>query len=290
MTIYDTKFKGKFEFREPVEKDIVKIINGLSNTRRMVRDEDLLEELTGEYFGIEGEFYVPENSDDETAVIDCNNPPSDQPGLWLNWEITEDGKYLQWNGAESFRFYLEWLDYLANNFFVTNNISLNGSVEYQGWDERDCGTIIIEDNQVKLKTDFIYTFGTGVHYEWYEPSLEESFNEMVDNINKLRPELSLVYTDKELTLEEHNILANIYDAILCDEGEMVYDNEELKQEIKNMPNEVVPKIFRAEDGSGLIIQLFEYGEVRHLFFKDETPEEKYWAYLRELSDIVDSHF
>ncbi|WP_323713028.1 hypothetical protein [Mammaliicoccus sciuri] len=176
MTMYSTEFKGKFEFAEPVNQDVITVVNGLSNTRRMMRDREELIKITGVDYGEDGEYFIPDNFDDKTAVVDYNTPPSDQPSLWLEWEITEDGKYLQWTGGESFRCYLEWLDYLANYVFVPNGISLNGSVDYQGWDEKDKGTIIIENNQVKLKTDFEYTYGVGV-----QPDLSEFLGEELED-------------------------------------------------------------------------------------------------------------
>ncbi|WP_204205898.1 hypothetical protein [Mammaliicoccus sciuri] len=176
MTMYSTEFKGKFEFAEPVNQDVITVVNGLSSTRRIMRDREELIKITGVDYGEDGEYFIPDNFDDKTAVVDYNTPPSDQPSLWLEWEITEDGKYLQWTGGESFRCYLEWLDYLANNFFVPNDISLNGSVDYQGFDERDKGTIFIENNQVKLKTDFEYTYGVGV-----QPDSSEFFDEDLED-------------------------------------------------------------------------------------------------------------
>jgi hypothetical protein len=185
MTIYDTQFRGKFEFAEPVSEEVITVVNGLSNTRRFMRDREELIELTGVDFGEDGEYFIPDDFEDRTAEVDYNTPPSDQPSLWLNWEITKDGKYLQWNGGESFRCYLEWLDYLANNFFVPNGISLNGSIEYQGWDERDRGTIFIEDNQVKLKTDFEYTYGVGPQPSFEEFIGEEEYDDDTKLIEKL---------------------------------------------------------------------------------------------------------
>ncbi|WP_440868119.1 hypothetical protein [Staphylococcus shinii] len=288
MTFYSTEFNGKFEFNEAVNDDVRDFVNGLSRTRRVLRDEDLLLDMTGIDFGIDGEYFIPTVEEEDMAVIDSNTPPSDQPGLWMDWEITEDGKYLQWTGMEKFRFYLEWLDYLANNVFVPNNIKLNGSMEYQGWDERDKGTIFIVDNQVKLKTDFTYTYGTGVHYEWDEPSSQEQFNEMVEGANELRPELNIPYVDREVTTEEHNLLAGIYDMILADEGEMVYNNEELRQHIKTLPNEVVPEIKKVNENL-LSVKFYEFDEPVELDLSNKTPEEKYWAYLKTLNELAEAY-
>jgi hypothetical protein len=92
MTIYSTEFKGKFEFAEPVNKDVITVVNGLSNTRRFMRDREELIKLTGIDYGEDGEYFTPDNFDDRTAEVDYNTPPSDQPSLWLDWEITRRWK------------------------------------------------------------------------------------------------------------------------------------------------------------------------------------------------------
>lgn len=205
MTMYSTEFKGKFEFAEPVNRDVITVVNGLSNTRRFMRDREELINLTGIDYGEDGEYFIPDDFNDETAVVDYNIPPSDQPSLWLNWEITEDGKYLQWDGGESFRCYLEWLDYLANNFFVPNGISLNGSVEYQGWDERDKGTIFIENNQVKVKTDFEYTYGVGPQPTFEEFVGEENDTKLIEKLGVSNQEFldsaKFIIQDNQLYLD-----------------------------------------------------------------------------------------
>lgn len=73
-----------------------------------------------------------------------------QPGLWCQWEITEDGTELQWDGGEKFYHYVDWLKYLINNFFEPWGIKLNGEIEWIGEDPSDRGKIVANDNEVKV--------------------------------------------------------------------------------------------------------------------------------------------
>ena len=74
-----------------------------------------------------------------------------QHGLWCQWEISEDGKLLQWDGGEKFYNYVEWLKYLINHFFEPWGIKLNGTIEWEGEDHSDTGRIIVTDNVVKTQ-------------------------------------------------------------------------------------------------------------------------------------------
>jgi hypothetical protein len=45
-----------------------------------------------------------------------NQPHEGQPGLWCNWEPTDDGAGLQWNGDTNFDDADEWLRYVVDHF------------------------------------------------------------------------------------------------------------------------------------------------------------------------------
>lgn len=106
--------------------------------------------------GPEGAYFVageaisydePENN----SVIDINHPPKDQPGLWCQWLPNAEGTEIQWDGGEKFYDYVEWINYLIDNFLKPWGYTLDGSVNWYGEDRRDTGTIIIENNQVKVE-------------------------------------------------------------------------------------------------------------------------------------------
>ena len=77
-----------------------------------------------------------------------NNSADSHPGLWCKWIIGEDRQSIKWNGAEKFYDYVEWLQYIIDNFLVPNGYTVNGSVNYQGEDFEDQGTVIVKDNHV----------------------------------------------------------------------------------------------------------------------------------------------
>lgn len=160
---YSTDFFGKFEFNKPVEPWLIEYVNKFCETRRMKRDNDKIKELfpnwkdlcfNGE-LGYDGEYFVGgtgmmgQGHDD--SIINYNSPAFTQPGLWCQWVVTEDGKYLEWDGGEKFYSYMEWLDYLVCEFFQPMGYVLNGSVEYQGEDYDDFGTITVTDNVVVIE-------------------------------------------------------------------------------------------------------------------------------------------
>jgi len=134
-----------------------------------------------EIYGLEGEYFAMDDDDmgqsDNKSIIDHNTPPGQlsynsgkfdkiwednekliekgkcQPGLWCKWEITEDCQYikgfLEWNGAEKFYYYTEWLEYLIKHFFSKWGIKLNGQIHWQGESKGDKGIIFALNNKIK---------------------------------------------------------------------------------------------------------------------------------------------
>lgn len=156
---YTTDFEGSFNITPNVSESHQNYINKFSETRRMKRNSKICETLSddvrlsvglsvgkfGEYF-VGGTGYAGQG--DDSSVLDHNNPPPSQPGLWCQW-IVEDNQLL-WNECEKFYDYVEWLKYLIEHFFKPWGYTLNGTVEYQGEDPGDFGKIVVEYNVVKL--------------------------------------------------------------------------------------------------------------------------------------------
>jgi hypothetical protein len=151
---YTTELFGRFNLDKPLSKDHAAYLVQFSKIRHMRRNtDDLLDkdhpirETVGLPLGIEGEYFV---SDDEyIGLIDYNDNPSTQPGLWCQWCPTEDGEGIEWNGAEKFYDYTEWLEYLINHFLNVWGYTLNGEVEWRGERGDDVGKIYVKDNVVK---------------------------------------------------------------------------------------------------------------------------------------------
>lgn len=142
---YTTDFEGKFTLNKELTDKMFNFLRLFNETRRMKRNVEGA-------FGIEGEFFVfgggSYGQDHEENVVDYNEAPSTQPGLWCQWTPTEDRMGIEWDGGEKFYYYTEWLVYLINKILAPNGYVLNGVVEWDGEDRRDIGTITVVDNKV----------------------------------------------------------------------------------------------------------------------------------------------
>lgn len=148
---YTTDFSGRFKLNKPLDAELLTFLQKFNRSRRMKL-------RVGPEFGVEGEFYV-QHADDAYAgqiehndprVIDYNTPPKTQPGLWCQWEPSEDGQYIQWDGGEKFYCYIEWIQYLITNFLAPKGYTLTGDVDWQGEESGDFGTIRIVENVISI--------------------------------------------------------------------------------------------------------------------------------------------
>ena len=93
------------------------------------------------------------------TIVDYNQPPSDIPGLWCSWNISNGHNYdgdfdiLDWDGGEKFYYYVDWLEFIIKYFLTPWGYVLNGSVLFEGEDRDDCGYIQIIDNIVTIEYD-----------------------------------------------------------------------------------------------------------------------------------------
>jgi hypothetical protein len=138
---YNTEFYGEFKTNMPVDEETYNLLTGLAKTRRMKR--------TGlpEKYGIDGEYY---SEDNEEVIVDHNEPPRTQPGLWLCWEMQEDRQTIVWNGQEKFYHYSEWIEYIIEKILKPRGYILNGNVEWRGEDSMDTGNILVVDNTIRV--------------------------------------------------------------------------------------------------------------------------------------------
>ena len=168
---YTTDFQGSLKISRPLTQKQVKYINLLSETRRMSRDCNKLMKLykgkhgnpfakdktnAVEVYGEQGQFFAMDDGQcgqsDDGTIRDYNSPGRNvQPGLWCQWVISEDGSELSWDGGEKFYNYVEWLQYLINNFFKPWGRKLNGEIEWFGEDRSDMGRIVVEKNKISIQ-------------------------------------------------------------------------------------------------------------------------------------------
>lgn len=158
---YTTDFFGKFDLDKPLLDAHKNYLIKFNETRRMKRDAKIAELMEDPAriaaklpIGKDGEYFVGSKGffgqEKDSSIKDYNNPPSKQPGLWCQWVPSEDGTALEWDQGEKFYEYVEWLNYIIKNFLVPWNYTLNGNVKFQGEDYGDNGTIIVENNDVKV--------------------------------------------------------------------------------------------------------------------------------------------
>lgn len=124
---YTTDFEGSFKITPTLKEDHKLYLSTFSETRRMQRDSAICETFQDPIrlavalpIGVEGEFTVFGGGfygqDEDDSILNYNKSPETQPGLWCKWVPNEDGTHLEWNGAEKFYAYIEWLNYLHSNF------------------------------------------------------------------------------------------------------------------------------------------------------------------------------
>lgn len=160
---YTTEFQGTFSLNKPLTEAQVVYLTKFSETRRMKRNAkfaatlpDPLRNAVGLPIGNEAEYFVGGvgyfGQDDDPSVIDHNDPPKNQPGLWCQWVPSADGEGIEWNGGEKFYYYVEWLNYIIKNFLIPWGLVLNGTVKWRGEDFDDSGKIIVKNNVVSKIT------------------------------------------------------------------------------------------------------------------------------------------
>jgi hypothetical protein len=169
MGVYTEKyvFEGCIEIIPYLQEDVVKLINGLSETKRMKRDIKKLAEKLNisenecyEKYGIDGEFYYePSEFDfehhdlkyDETIVNDYR-PPSTQPCQYLHWKIENNNKIV-WDGTKKFQYFEDWIEYIIVRILKPQGYKCNGIINFVDACglEYGSGSIIVKNNRIKIK-------------------------------------------------------------------------------------------------------------------------------------------
>ena len=158
---YTTWFNGSLTFNKEITEELKTFINNFSSIRHMKRDNDKIKECFPNWknlcykgnLGTNGEYFIGGTGfmgqDKDTSILDYNCPSRNQPGLWCQWIINDEGE-LEWDGGEKFYEYEAWLFYLIDNFFAPEGYIVNGTINFEGEDPEDFGEIIVEDNEILI--------------------------------------------------------------------------------------------------------------------------------------------
>ena len=152
---YTTEYEGSVTVTPPLNSEEIKYLTMFCDTRRMNRKK-------GPYYvggtGMMGQ-------DHEADVIDYNNPPDGQPGLWCQWITNEEGTEIFWDGNEKFYYGAEWMQYLIDHFFGPDPIAkhlypeagkflqshkFEGIIVASGEDPNDHWRLRIDDDGVRV--------------------------------------------------------------------------------------------------------------------------------------------
>lgn len=116
---YTTQFRGAFSVSPPLSHALASKINNLGQARDM--------EKNSRWNGEEADL--------------------DYPDSYNQWEVSDDGASIAWDGGEKFYCYVEWIKYIAD-LLKKNGHVLNGKVHWRGEDFDDIGTIEVVNNKV----------------------------------------------------------------------------------------------------------------------------------------------
>ena len=158
---YNTDYKGEFYIyktstgrKAKLPKKLGVLLVNLSRTRRMYRDVKKLAEFLKisikeckEKFGNYGEFYFHnDNKMGQTHtpdIIDFNNPPPTQPGLWCNFTYDSKKNAVVWNSSEKTYDGTQWIDYILR-ILHKNGYEMRGTMVWRGGELGPLGTINVD--------------------------------------------------------------------------------------------------------------------------------------------------
>lgn len=167
---YTTEFEGHVTIDPPLNETEVAYLKDFGRMRHMNRTNGPL--------WISPTVSVDYGQSRDSDIIDFNQPPPGVPGLWCQWEPSDDGTSIAWDGGEKFYYSAEWMKWIIDNLlspkalaFVHTHVDensrlpaftcdhvVNGRIEAQGEEADDTWVLIVEDNVVKVSQGTV-TYG-----------------------------------------------------------------------------------------------------------------------------------
>jgi hypothetical protein len=151
---YTTDFDGSIQVQPALSQEEADFIQAFSESRRMNRKN-------GPYCIVKEKGVLRDLIDAD--IIDCNQPPPGQPGVWCHWAPNEDATEIKWNNVEKFYHADKWMGYIIEHFlgssptakttdpvkfaFLQGHI-LNGDIFASGERSDDLWKIEVHDNVV----------------------------------------------------------------------------------------------------------------------------------------------
>ncbi len=168
---YTTEFRGQFQVvnletgkQQALTLAQYAYLKAFAQTRRMDRHpfkadtlDDPKRKAVGLPIGDSGGYFVGNEENHgqghDKSVRDGNKPPVGQPGLWCQWTPTEDGTAIEWDEGEKFYDYVAWIEYILENFLKPWGLGLAGSVEWEGEEFGDRGSISADKEDITVSAN-----------------------------------------------------------------------------------------------------------------------------------------
>lgn len=158
---YETKIQGQFALYHPLEPNQTLYLQTFSNTRRMKRKASIARNMPDPIrinakisLGKDAQFFTGgiglHGQDKDPSIINFNQPPASQPGLWCPWTIFSDNQTIIPIHTKTPYEFNSWLHFIIENFVKRWNNTLNGSIIWQGEKIEDRGKTIVKDNVIQI--------------------------------------------------------------------------------------------------------------------------------------------
>jgi hypothetical protein len=85
---------------------------------------------------------------DEDVYKRYTSTPDTIPTTYNQWTTNEDGTMIIFNGGEKFYDYVHWLRWIVKHYLKPRNLTIDGSVTWQGEKIDDVGIIFATDNRI----------------------------------------------------------------------------------------------------------------------------------------------
>ena len=158
---YIIEFAGRFNLNKPLAEAHLAYLEMFSGTRRMKRDAEKLVATPDPIrvaamlpIGPQGGYFVGSTEYmgqdyDSPSVIDGDEPPEGQPGLWCFWSPNPEGTAIGCWEPTTFHYFSEWLRYVITHFLEPWGYTITGEVTLTGEDDFDLGKIVVTGNWVE---------------------------------------------------------------------------------------------------------------------------------------------